>query len=69
MPLAESAEQKRIQALIDANPEGTRMGDDARYKMNNIMKNRAKEEQRQAGGGQFIQAVKTPSLRQKAKNR
>ena len=70
MPLPKSAEHQRLEGVAAANAVGTRKGDDARAKLADIARNRAREEQRQAGGGQFIQATKVPrSLAQKARVR
>lgn len=60
MPLPKSAEHERLEGVANEFPAGTRKGDDARAKLADIARNRAREEQRQAGGGQFIQAEKTP---------
>lgn len=59
MPLPKSAEHQRLEGVANEFPAGTRKGDDARAKLADIARNRAREEQRQAGGGQFIQAEKT----------
>lgn len=60
MPAIEkSAEHKRIEGLVSQFPAGTRKGDDARARLADIEKSYAKDVQRNAGGGQFIQATKT----------
>ena len=59
MPLPKSAEHQRLEGVASEFPEGTRKGDDARAKLADIVRNRGREEQRQAGKGQFVQATKT----------
>ena len=59
MPLTKSTEHLRIEGLVKQHPAGTRKGDDARVKLADIERNFNREEQRQAGKGQFIQAEKT----------
>ena len=70
MPLPKSAEHQRLEGVAAEFPAGTRKGDDARAKLADIVRNRAREEQRQEGKGQFVQATKTrPGLRIKAQAR
>jgi len=66
MPLEKSAEHLRIEGLVATNPAGTRKGDDARSRLADIEQKFKRDNQRQEGKGQFIQAEKT-SLGTKAR--
>ena len=66
MPLSKSNEHLRIEGLVRDNPAGTRKGDDARARLAEIERKHGRDDQRQAGKGQFIQAEKT-SLGTKAR--
>ena len=66
MPLPKSAEHLRQEAIAKEFPAGTRKGDNARERLIQIERNRAKDEQRIAGKGQFVQGI---SLKEKAERR
>ena len=67
MPLPKSAEHLRQEDIAKEFPAGTRKGDAARERLVQIERNRAKDEQRIAGKGQFIGSGL--SLKEKAERR